>query len=731
MTENVEKFANRYKILKTLGQGGMGKVYLAYDPNLLKEVAIKVVLSYTDEEAVKIQREARAIAKLKTPYVAEIRDFGATSTGEPYIVMEYIEGKDLAEYLRIHGPMFVDEALSLFLKISEGLIHAHKESVLHRDIKPSNIVLDQTSEGVRPVIIDFGLAKVMKEDLRASSTKPAIGSPPYMSPEQIKGEPLDERSDIYSLGCVMFETLTGTPPFLKESAIGTIDAHLNAPMPSLAEAMPIAPPAVLEEIIAKCLAKNPSDRWRSALELQAALIEVSGNENSHHELSATIAKYTPERKGQQTYRLVAIACFALLIVGVLYFILVNRQTGNEMATIPDPWSRNYVDKTFNVVDETISPEVIEQSSIRIKYKERDGTIKSHYVSMADLGTIRNFEPHWIQIRSQEFDDADIEYLSGIISLKDMFLINCPKVKGPGLRFLANSNLCKLNIADLTVSGELISNLHVLRKLQFLEIDQWKLSPDVDLTPLKSTTISSVQFKHCTISDDVLKVLSEMPKLAAIDLESTTGFTSSGIRGLNQNRTLSSFTIRGLLVDSRIMSAVADLERITYLCLSAPVDLSYLKKTESLISLNLIGPQAVIAPFARLEEDDNQRSSGSTTESQNTRTEESAAEQNQTEREQRSDALTRTDMLEISKIPNLSALQLGAFRRLDDDAIEVIPSMKLISLTLPTQAISDSGLRTLAEAKTLRNLYLKYGTGRRLPPELITLQKQKKLNIVCN
>ncbi len=229
-------FAGKYEVGDRLGSGGMSTVYLARHQFLNKNVAVKVLHSNLASDAKSVQRfqmEAKAAFDLSHPNLLTIYDFGISQDGQAYIVMDYIEGESLADLVHRQGRIDLTQALPLFYDISLGLAHAHEKNVLHRDIKPSNVMLLRGDNRIIAKIVDFGLAKSYDESaLKLTQTGEIFGSPLYMSPEQCQGAPLDNRSDIYSLGCLFYESLSGIPPIKGDSAYDTFKRKFSdTPLP--------------------------------------------------------------------------------------------------------------------------------------------------------------------------------------------------------------------------------------------------------------------------------------------------------------------------------------------------------------------------------------------------------------------------------------------------------------------------------------------------------------------
>jgi len=234
----VLEISERYEIHEKLGEGGVGLVYKARDTVLDQWVAIKVMLLETDEGAVRFQQEARAIARLNHENIVRVFDFGQTGDGKLYMVSEFLDGSSLKELIRQRGSLSEAEAIPVFEQIARGLSYAHKNRAIHRDLKPANVMLIDDQGTYRVKLIDFGLVKLVGENQDRdqnqglTSTGVGIGSPPYMSPEQAQGMPVDEGTDIYAMGCLIFETLSGRPPFQGETAIETIGCICRRSLPA-------------------------------------------------------------------------------------------------------------------------------------------------------------------------------------------------------------------------------------------------------------------------------------------------------------------------------------------------------------------------------------------------------------------------------------------------------------------------------------------------------------------
>ncbi len=263
-----EKLADRFLIERELGAGGMGAVYLAQDEQLGEPVALKVIagLSMFDPHATeRLRREASAARRVSHPNVVRLYDIGEAD-GLLFLSMEYISGTSLGESLDRHGSLPLEQTRAIVAQICKGLEAAHDAGVVHRDLKPGNVLIDEQQQ---VKIIDFGLARLPQQK-GLTATGVIVGTPEYMAPEQIRGGPVDQRCDIYSLGAILFHALTGSPPFSGDTPIETSFAHCTQPVPSLQEKRPDLNEG-WDKLIEQAMAKDPAQRFESAVALAAAL----------------------------------------------------------------------------------------------------------------------------------------------------------------------------------------------------------------------------------------------------------------------------------------------------------------------------------------------------------------------------------------------------------------------------------------------------------------------------
>ena len=304
-----ETLNGRYQIQELLGQGGMSAVYKARDPNLQRIVAVKLIhghLSGNPDFVRRFEDEARAVAQLRHPHIVQVYDFDHDEDTY-YMVLEFVPGETLQARLRrlnkADRHLDIPEALEYAAQICEAIDYAHQRGMIHRDIKPANIMLNVMGDAI---LTDFGIAKILGGE-QHTATGAVVGTAMYMSPEQIKGVSIDERSDIYSLGVTLYEMFSGRPPYEADSAMTLMMMHLNDPIPDVRALNPQVPDEVIA-IIAKALAKEREDRYASAAvfgaDLRRALAHLqSPASTGETTVEAPVESDTQEQEPPQTAEL--------------------------------------------------------------------------------------------------------------------------------------------------------------------------------------------------------------------------------------------------------------------------------------------------------------------------------------------------------------------------------------------------------------------------------------------
>jgi predicted Ser/Thr protein kinase len=311
-----ELIAGRYELEQQVGSGGMSKVFRAHDRLLERTVALKILhehYSQDDEYVERFRREARAVAQLAHPNVVTVIDRGEHESRQ-YIVFEYVDGENLKQLVEREGPLPVRQIIELGLQVAHALASAHARGVVHRDVKPQNVLLSE--EGV-PKVTDFGIARTSDVE-SVTLTGTVMGTSEYISPEQARGEPVDYRSDVYSLGAILFELCTGDVPYPGENPVSVAMRHLHEPVPS-ARARRREVPARLDAAIRHAMAKDPAERFGSMDELIAELegcLRALGGGEETIVLPAPVRPRRGKRRGGRRFvRALVLSLVALLLVG--------------------------------------------------------------------------------------------------------------------------------------------------------------------------------------------------------------------------------------------------------------------------------------------------------------------------------------------------------------------------------------------------------------------------------
>jgi serine/threonine-protein kinase len=322
--------SGRYRLESKLGSGGMSTVFLARDETLQRWVAVKVMhreMSDQPDQLERFRREARAVAQLSHPNVVAVIDAGEDG-GFPYIVFEYVEGETLKRRIDRLGRLPVDEAAAYAIEIGRGLAAAHAQRLIHRDVKPQNVLIDP--EG-RAKVTDFGIARSLESD-GLTKTGRVLGTTDYVAPEQAMGEGVDARGDVYSLGVLLYEMLTGEVPFQADTLVGVAMKHVNQRMPDVQERRPEVSSA-LAAVIERATSKDPKKRYPDMIsflgELEGALeVEVARSGRAHGE-ATNVLDAVPSRRKLLTPRRVSAAGVLLVLAATVAALLIAALTGGD------------------------------------------------------------------------------------------------------------------------------------------------------------------------------------------------------------------------------------------------------------------------------------------------------------------------------------------------------------------------------------------------------------------
>ncbi len=609
----------RYRVVSLLGKGGMGSVYGVQDLFENLEFALKTLdIHRVSEIAVRrFQIETRTAALLDHPNLVRMQDFGLIENGQPYMVMEFVDGITLTQHLREQGSMSVEQAAPLFAQVCCGLHYAHEQGVIHRDIKPSNIMLVKNAVGGSEgsvKVVDFGIARLANDIEGAGQalthTGDVFGSPLYMSPEQCSGEKVDHRSDIYSLGCVLFEVLTGAPPHIGQSVLATMMMHKSQPAPSLREAsLGKEFPEALEQVVARMLCKSPDDRYQNlgAVAHQLASVCRGSAAAAIHITTQNPVKIsrTVSLSPGRLYTLLAITAVcaaALSVLSLKIFEQCYRSNPPVSAAKLLPGiansrtSRTLTSDTelldgFTEVEQSKLPSV---DSIKNVMQVEDSKSKQIIFPERAIGTLWAFHkgvrispsfgeakgaisiPSGVPIALEVndaalrhpaiLDEADLSLIDGLI-FNDSAQLQSDKYLESMKRILLQAsqwkNLQFLALLRCPADSRTIDSLSRLKNLQHLELvnvaglDDSALSMQPILRQLKTVGISG------THVDRTVQKIAGTPNLESIFLTNT-GVSPDTVKQLArcpELKLMSIVDVRENKLDDRMIDAVIRMERL--------------------------------------------------------------------------------------------------------------------------------------------------------------------------
>jgi len=505
---------NKFEILEILGCGGMGAVYRAKHLLLNIEVALKTLDAERLGDATSSRRfrtEAKAAFSLKHPNVVKVHDFGALETGQPYLVMELVKGRSLQSLIKERGRLALPQIASIFAQICSGLAHAHYQQIIHRDIKPANIMLvDDTplSEEGSVKILDFGIAKIVGsacgEMQTLTQTGEIFGSPFYMSPEQCSGAAIDQRSDVYSLGCVLFEALTGTPPFAGSNALRTMMLHVNNSAPPLREAALGAEfPLPLEHVVSKMLAKEPSARYADMSLVARDIFVACGACEQEFKISNVQTspanqnmQFSAKEKISLTYVQLGLTIAATVFISVLGTLMLDKYTGKSESVSAKNSRHERTAAAEQPVSGLGAPTIDDATAIRDKFTEA----KVIFSRVAQIKAVPNQSRTRQTIVFPQIAMGDLTFFDHAQSRK-------LKAKGPVDLPLG---AVWLNV-EVDLFPQLLSNADIFSKLDpsFVKVFSF-VGPDLETSAI-SQTPELLALNNQMITD-MLKIMTNWPFL---------------------------------------------------------------------------------------------------------------------------------------------------------------------------------------------------------------------------
>ncbi|MGD9683854.1 MAG: protein kinase [Candidatus Obscuribacterales bacterium] len=495
---------DRYEVLESLGTGGFGEIYLCRDLVLSRDVALKVLKHEVSGDLIRrFQNEARIAANLDHRNIVNVVDFGATGDGGLFLAMEYLKGESLEDLLKRRGTLGLEEFLPLLSQICHGLAFAHEKGVLHRDIKPSNVMLVSDDKGDLLVkLVDFGIAKLVSDDQSVTRAGNIVGSPLYISPETALGEPADPRSDIYSLGCLIFEVLAGAPPFTGETLMEAMTARIETEAPllssALRETLPEETASAIDSIVARCLSRDPAKRYESiaALEVDLAGLHLSGEE-----ISEGLPVVEPVKRPRPlVFALIAlILCLACGSAGYYYFSHLEQEPADKKPLPDDPGLARipFTDPDF----------VFDQRYPQDNYR---------WLKLVGLGTDKDM----YRLRGRK----DFRYL----------LMEHDEMVGEGMKVLEELPLLGLSFRRCGIDNKVLEHASKIKTLTQLELVRSTGFDAKGLALLKNCPkLAIVSLSDTDIGDNEVRELTGIKSLRRLDLGRCEGVTGKGLAALTQ------------------------------------------------------------------------------------------------------------------------------------------------------------------------------------------------------
>lgn len=612
--------AERYTVEKEIGRGGMGVVLKAHDKTLDITVAIKILgKDPTGQGAARLQREATAAGKLKHQNIARVFDFGQTTDSTPYMVMEFLKGQTLADLIQEKGKLDCKTAIPIFAQVASAMAYAHNNGVIHRDIKPSNVLLlDLRQLPSQVKLLDFGVASIVNENQHLTHTGAIVGSPLYMSSEQTLGEEATVSSDIYSFGCLMFETLTGQVPFKGSSALETMSMHRSSAPPLLTDLISVQMlPSDIVLLVDECLRKNPQNRpanFALVLDRLKAIQESMENKTLSADLIQKISnqhfKIRLHQFWKSKFGVITLVASLLVLTGLAISMFQSKERQIEDAkivpkdrSIANPVSdllsiENNLDKSFNyfTTAQGVNVHSTEQSkdadANELKGKKIEKAIFEHgnfdgsalkYLTSKSITTIT--------FHNSNVKDENLKYLEPLKGNLLYLEIESPYLSNKGLKEISKAR----KIRELYVKSDLITNegikyLACLPDLDHLQINSSGITDGVDTFLAKLPKLRRVHLINSSIGPDIAVKLAKLDKLETLDLSGSKAISQKSFEAISRYmNNLRELLLRDTKLDKYSFKSIAKSKSIFRLVLSNakynPQGIAELKSMSNLKMLN--------------------------------------------------------------------------------------------------------------------------------------------------
>lgn len=611
MTSNL--FADRYRIVKQVGEGGMGVVFEAKDELLKKTVAIKTIRKgyIQGDHVIRFQQEAKALATLNHPGLVPLYVFGLTEDNEPYMVMRFERGTTLADMIRGRGHLPLIRSLNIFIQIADAMQHAHSHGVLHRDLKPGNIMIRGPLDAPEVVVLDFGVAMIEAGDAIATLTKTGmiIGTPNYMSPEQVRGRDVDARSDIYALGCIMYETLTGKQPFSAATALELLSQKSTSEAPSINDAHgnngSNSFPLGIAEIVATALATDANERYQSMQELKNDLLAFKGGDYKAAGSEGEIPVVSQVARADKSARLIIVAAGIFVIGLVFSFVFVAKVTDDPSSKPVSPsattgssaGSRSHESK----VSEPLALWEYENAALTAYELPDEQSLKASLKKSFQRGPLKSVLVRDSSVTCECLADADLKEETA--EIYEFTTNGCPVTekgmaaigKLPALKYL------HVRGAALTAGGiAAVRDLDLdLLDIERATIDQHGLDEILNFKKLKYLYLALIP----SVSDQYVQRLAEsLKQLKGLSLQSSSAVTRKCLPSLKRLKNLTALNINMMKLEESDISILAEFPSLTSLEMRGNKGISAeaLKKLAKLKNLQKLIIESQLAP-EKLEE----------------------------------------------------------------------------------------------------------------------------------
>jgi serine/threonine protein kinase len=529
--------ADQYQILCLLGSGGMSQVYCCEDLQLHRLVAVKLLHHFTNGHALtRFQREAQIVSKLAHDNIVKVYGLHVTSDKEPFIVMEYVEGESLEKLLERTGPWRLPRVMKFVSQISSALAAAHEQGIIHRDLKPSNIMVinpGTTDEMLK--LLDFGIAKIANDSsVKTTRTGEVFGSPAYMSPQQAQGKAVDNKTDQYSLGCLIFELLTGRPPFIRDGFLNTMMAHVVDTPPVLSETSKRKFPPQIDLVVARLLEKEPAKRFASIEDFEQAFHLGTPVKNKRKKPKSKLS-LPPLHLLATTAFILFILCSIVAFFRSAPSALRNSQSTNNLECSIALTRREKL-LLFRLKAEPLI-ETLDLSQQRITDEGMRGFANVHFVKhisligcdkITDVGLnyLVGLRLVTLYLNDTRLSDIGMQSICQIPTLESLD-ISETDISDTGCRYLENlSGLKVLHMNWTSTSGAALSNIAKLGNLEVLHLNGDAVSGN--LSAIEALDLRDLRLEESGLSDTDMIPLAKMQSLLELDISTNKGITDAGL-----------------------------------------------------------------------------------------------------------------------------------------------------------------------------------------------------------